>query len=216
MTITTPTATRRAMLAAIPAVAAFAAVPVASAATVDRSRWNVAFAAMEKADADELAFNPVYDRIFESWKSSRPAMDGIDWKPFPFENRDHVARVLDLDQRWKQFLAGEGKVWASANPDNTKAEMRAALDSIQAYRDACDKHDQETGMAAAEDRWEALGDAAHAARGKVMETPAPDLAALRWKLQHLLADDGSESVSAWSMDYIAQTKADIARLMGDA
>lgn len=47
----------------------------------------------------------------------------------------------------------------------------------------------------------------------VMQTPAPDLAALRWKLDRLLVDDCTECTSAWSYNYVAQALADMARLL---
>lgn len=45
----------------------------------------------------------------------------------------------------------------------------------------------------------------------VHQTPAPDLAALRWKLDKVT--DGGRAFQAWSDDYVAQTMLDIARLL---
>jgi hypothetical protein len=52
----------------------------------------------------------------------------------------------------------------------------------------------------------------------VMQTPAPDTAALRWKLDKLFdtGTDPDRGTSAWSADYVAQTMADIARLLPEA
>ena len=45
-----------------------------------------------------------------------------------------------------------------------------------------------------------------------METPAPDLSALRIKLEKLLAIDNG-STDAWSEDYVRQTIKDMRRLL---
>lgn len=60
-----------------------------------------------------------------------------------------------------------------------------------------------------EDERERLCDEFSGAETLLMATPAPDLAALRWKLDHTA---GSE----WNKDYVAQMQRDIDRLMGPA
>ena len=50
----------------------------------------------------------------------------------------------------------------------------------------------------------------------VLHTAAPDRSALRWKLEYLLKDDGNNSATGWGRQHLAQTFADIARLLGDA
>lgn len=52
-------------------------------------------------------------------------------------------------------------------------------------------------------------------QGELMDTPAPDFAALRFKLDHLLEDDNG-SLNPWTDSYVAQTRRDIARLLGEA
>jgi hypothetical protein len=52
----------------------------------------------------------------------------------------------------------------------------------------------------------------------LLNTPAPDLAALRWKLDHLFwlePDEPDASTSSWRRKYIAQTVADYRRLLSD-
>ena len=68
---------------------------------------------------------------------------------------------------------------------------------------------------AAADECERHGEAVSDALGEFMDTPAPDLAALNWKLGQLRdADDGS--LVGWSSEFIAQTFEDIARLLPPA
>ena len=79
---------------------------------------------------------------------------------------------------------------------------RKALQQAHGYQTAPSIHD-------AADK---LCDAMAAAEGDLMATPAPDLAALRFKLEKLLAiDEGG--TDAWSADYVRQTIEDMRRLL---
>ncbi|MBY6015125.1 hypothetical protein KUV75_09465 [Qipengyuania gaetbuli] len=81
-------------------------------------------------------------------------------------------------------------------------ERRKALEQMHGYR--MPRSVEETA-----DR---LCNEACAAEDALMEMPAPDLAALRFKLEKLLAaDDGS--TDGWSADYVRQTQEDIRRLL---
>lgn len=52
---------------------------------------------------------------------------------------------------------------------------------------------------------------------KMLDTPAPDLPALRIKLEQLLkVDGGVKATNAWDADEVRQTIADVARLLADA
>lgn len=64
---------------------------------------------------------------------------------------------------------------------------------------------------AADDRAERFGDEICDAASRLMEMPAPDLAALRWKLDHLT--DQGQKWDCWSDDYTSMVRADIARLL---
>lgn len=48
----------------------------------------------------------------------------------------------------------------------------------------------------------------------LMKMPAPNGAALRWKLDRALHVDFGEATSAWSEEYVRQTIADYRRLLG--
>ena len=83
-----------------------------------------------------------------------------------------------------------------------KADERQS--AIQAIRDryGMDVLDAKTGD---------LGDRLADATQKLMEMPAPDLDALRWKLDYL--SDGGTAFASWDERYSQQTFADLARLM---
>ena len=61
-----------------------------------------------------------------------------------------------------------------------------------------------------------LSDAYSEAQNKLMRLPAPDLTALRWKLESILEDDGSGSTAGFSSEYVAPIFADVRRLEGAA
>jgi uncharacterized protein YfaP (DUF2135 family) len=64
-------------------------------------------------------------------------------------------------------------------------------------------------------RWEQLLHEASDRRMALMDTPAPDRRALRQKFDIIFTmEDGG--LPAWTEEFISQTRADIARLMGDA
>ena len=212
------TTSRRALLKAAPIIAATAAIP-AMALTIPtpggRTEWEAALRTLQHAKDEDAAFTPIHTRISKAWETGRPTMDGIDWSEFPFANRDHVARTIDIDKAWSDFLASEGKLWWSGDPERRKERYRAALDSVQAFRDAEARHDRETGMDKADQRWEELGERVSDAEAALMNLPAPDLAALRWKLDQALRIDG-DSTPCWSAEYVRQTVADFRRLCGEA
>jgi len=51
---------------------------------------------------------------------------------------------------------------------------------------------------------------------QLMRMPAPHGAALKWKLQEIIEVGADGFTGSYSADYVAQTLADIARLLGDA
>lgn len=58
-----------------------------------------------------------------------------------------------------------------------------------------------------------LSDAWADAEADLMEMPAPDLHALRWKLDHFMLDHGGLSHASYSVDYLRQTIKDYQRLL---
>lgn len=84
---------------------------------------------------------------------------------------------------------------------------------MQDFRDAETAHNDESGMNAASAKMERLSDAESDALHLLMQTPAPDAAALRWKLDYFSPKGEFES---WSPDFMRQTIEDIARILGPA
>lgn len=50
---------------------------------------------------------------------------------------------------------------------------------------------------------------------QLMAMPAPNAAAVRWKLDYLLASDGKETTPAWASSFTAQAVADYRRVLGE-
>lgn len=63
------------------------------------------------------------------------------------------------------------------------------------------------------DRIDLLSEQCSDTESELMETPAPGLSELAWKLDQLLDFNGKHSTGAWSRDYVAQTVADCRRLL---
>ena len=64
--------------------------------------------------------------------------------------------------------------------------------------------------------YERLVTAQCAEEDALMAMPAPDRAALRWKLDKVMEPESDGSTPCWSRDYISQTVRDYQRLLGDA
>lgn len=185
--------------------------PQITASQADRAQWDAALARYNQTKADCEAYDAVWHAIHEQFTATKPSLDSIDWREFPGVcDRDRFARTEDVDRRWQAFLAGEGKTWWG-DAESIKARHRAALDSIVAYRVALERHDGVIGMSAAADHSEKLTDLHSEADEAVMNLPAPDLAALRWKIERFRDNDGD--LDCWTDKFVAQTYADLARLI---
>lgn len=128
----------------------------------------------------------------------------------------------------RQFIAGATLAAASvstlplavAYPSVDRTAWDSAmrdLETITQRRDAYRAHlNREYGAKAApyeqEVQYDDLTDTMVEAESVLVNTPAPNLSALRWKLEHLLESDGV-ATSPWSPDYTKQTMADIRRLL---
>lgn len=64
--------------------------------------------------------------------------------------------------------------------------------------------------------WERLGEEVGEAYAALMDTPAPDRNSFRWKLEQLLEVEDNGYTPMWRHEIVAQTKADIARMLAGA
>ncbi|MBT2133968.1 hypothetical protein KK137_06440 [Croceibacterium sp. LX-88] len=83
-------------------------------------------------------------------------------------------------------------------------------------RQLFEEHPEEFVPSEVDDEMERLQDVRCDLEDALVAMPAPDGEALLWKLDHLLADrNGDGCVSAWSLEFVAQTVADCRRILGD-
>lgn len=102
---------------------------------------------------------------------------------------------------------------AGANRHHWSASFEDYL-AAKAAADAAEENLRgRSGTDLEEHEFDRLSAIAGDAENALIRMPAPDLAALKWKLDKLLSDDGDGYISPWSADYLSQTRADIARLM---
>jgi hypothetical protein len=185
-------------MAAVPAlaVAGCPALATADPARIsnDRTAWDAALTKMIAAKAKLTAEQAVYDPIAASWLAGRPDRDAtIDWESLDPHiapgTRDHVARVMDVDNAEAAFMAGEGTSWWVMDRDRDAyvARHRAAFDTVRAYRRQVADNDARHDWDAANHRYDALVEAFCDAEADLRLTPAPDMAALRHKLEDMLA-----------------------------
>lgn len=218
---------RRALLGSIafaaPVVvlAASGTVSAVPAATADRTAWDRAFAHMEKTRADYEAYQPIYRTADEGFERDKPTGDEINLRTiypaigFVPSQRYSLLHNIDLAEAHAQFIADEGKIWGASDPAATIAKHKSTCDQIAQFRHdfqaAKDRHNYDEVV----ERDEALSDAAYEARWALFDLPAPDLAALHWKIEHLfvLDRDADESATPWHPDIIATLMADVRRLM---
>jgi hypothetical protein len=183
----------------------------------DRAAWDAAFAKMRKHRAAFEAYQPTYDAAIEGFERDKPVGDDIDLRPIhPLIThgwRNEILHTADLEQMHTQFLAGQGRTWGSADPEKTIAIHRATLDQIREFRRqyqaAKDKHRYE----AVVERGDALSNADYDAAWELFELPAPDMAALHWKIEHLFGKSEDFEVEPWSAKVMANFMTDAHRLL---
>lgn len=188
---------RRRFLTGAAAYAAGAAVVTGAAAlaseakgaTVDRAAWDKAFAVMTKAKREYDAFMPQYDRMWEACQAARPDEKAVDLSGLPTvfvpNARTRYLWSNSLDQLEADLAAQEGKTWFG---EVFKERHRQAFENIRRFRAQDDAVKARFNLDHLNDECERVEDAERAASWALFAIPAPDLAALAWKSEHLFAE----------------------------
>ena len=142
--------------------------------------------------------------------AARPRLEALDFREFPFENREYVARYLDLDARWQEWLALEGKMWWSKNRDAAIARVKAAHDSIREFRRKEIEAEEQARLPQAYDRLDRAIDARDEAEEAAIFAPSPDAAAVLWKITY--ARKRWEAFEDWPESWWSAVTADLERL----
>jgi len=216
----TPSLARRKLLAAVALTPALAAVPaLASAPLADRRAWDAATAALDKIKAADAAFTPGWWDAWQKCKAECDAVPHVEFGPsahfgprkFSTADTMEVRRarreVADLDSGRMRLddIADLREGYEMKRQLVVAAEKRNH--QVQAIRTRYD-------MDRLDARAEELGDLIAEHRQRLMDIPAPDLPALRWKLDQLRDENGD--IVQWSAEYVDQCFADVARLLGEA
>lgn len=215
-----PSTTRRALLGALPATAAAVTFPAAAmaATAADRREWEETLRAYDQVLAEDAAFTPGW---LETWERCKAECDAIPHSRF--DVRGYSGLVLATDdmhavrQAQRDIAALDaGKMRLDPIPSiteyyDTKRQFVEAYEqrqrAVQAVRDRY-------GMDGADDEAEAFGDRIAELQTGLLKMPAPDLPALRWKLDNLREPDGD--LIPWVAEVVEQLFADVARLLPEA
>lgn len=217
--------TRRALLLNAPAAAVALALPVGASATiaVDRSAWEQAKRHLEALEIEDTQFSAEYEKAWEACTKECKQVPHVILEPSKHTGRWHVSTADDwYVRRCRSDVAAldAGKMHFDplAELREHERQMRALVDAADA-RDAVIRSIRDRyGMDDLDDRSDDLGDRMAAAQSAIMDLPAPDLPALRWKLDHLTeeARDEGGSMACYGHEYVAQALRDVARLMPNA
>ena len=222
---------RRTALAGISFAGSTALLPIAcasiaKASTVDRAAWDQALATYRKARSNYEIANDRFDKCAAVYEAAKPSPDLIDWKEITFvtphsSQKERIARTLDLDSEWEQFLSLEGKTWWAKDVDAAKARHWTALETVREYRRLDEQARKSTGFHDICEVIDDISDAEAEAEKTLLHTPAPDHPALLFKLERLFGAASMENAdrdsgghcTAWSWSYIEPVMADAARLL---
>lgn len=210
--------TRRAMLGgAVIAIAASATLAPVMAASADRTEWDGLMAALAVAKRAHDEADAAWERAHSRWLASRPDRPQEARRQFLGMRDDDLFDRQDLDKMAEHFDAGEGVWWFSPE---SKTNFYRATASIRDYRAKDQAAKVASGYQAASDRQEQTCDEVCRLLAALMALPAPDAAALRWKLEEGFGTDRAtypdnpETTPATCRRHLAQTFADMRRLLG--
>lgn len=218
------TPTRRAVLGAMSLATAATVTPAAIASfpkQADRTAWDRAYAAYEKAGREAAVAEAAAEKVYAAYEAAKPSLDMIDWDNLSPAVRAHVhtkedvAYRLDLDTLWSDYLAGEQRWWWIPDPEQnrrTKEAARAAIDAVAEFRRLDREARDATGYDAAGKLHDDTDEAAYEAKWALLFTPAPDHAALLWKIETMLTpEDGS--ITPYTDEAIEPLLSDARRLL---
>ena len=192
----------------------------AHSAAIERSAWDQAFSKMEVARNANEAFRPIVDDAWIGYLRDKPSGDDIDLRPMgpliTADFRNELLHRADPDKIHADFIAAQGVTWWAPEPSEVIARHKAACERIREFRAQIqavkDRHDYDAKTKKADE----LGEADHDATWALFDIPAPDLAALRWKIEHLFGHCEDCEVDSWSTEVMKVFLADVRRLLPEA
>lgn len=192
---------------------------IALAAEADHAEWQAALHAYLAVKAEDDAFNPGWWEAWGACKAECAAVPHTTLRPDRHTGKREPVTTAD-----RFFVALARETIAAVDAGTMYFEDIPELqDHLALCRDVVAAAAERDAAVEAirgrynmdwQDQWaEGLGESISAAQSVLMAIPSPDLATLRWKLDHILGMESEETVDAWSGSYVAQLRADIARLL---
>lgn len=206
---------RRDAITAAVATGAAAAMPITgiAAASENTFAWTMAWADYQRIQREHEEANRLYEVAAARFEALRPSIESVDTANLPgapFVDRQELENTYDTEKAWAQFLAGEDKCWWAKDPETRKAKVRAALDSLDAYRKRRDHARAVTKLDAYGEASDETGDRLSDAESRLWKLPAPNGEAVLWKVRRLFGPD----CSLWESEITDQVFADLEQFLG--
>ena len=193
-----------------------------------RTVWDGLMAAFAAAKSADEAINQRHDTALAAYTADKPDEPAIDMALIFSEvlagcdlTRRRLLYSDDLDDLQRRIIAATGvSRWerVDRNPDRI-----AELDKVREFRRLTAEAEQRHDLSALEDQWSEAGDRLSNARAALLLAPAPDYAAVQWKLEQLFGPqatgavgDDDRGIPCWNCDLTDAVIADMARLGGEA
>lgn len=193
-----------------------------------RAEWDRLMAAFLAAKAADEEINRRHDAALAAFTADKPSEPEIDMALIFSEvlagcdiTRRRLLYSDDLDDLQRRIIAATGvSRWerVDRNPDRI-----AELDKVREFRRLTAEAEQRHDLSALEDEWAAAGDCLSNARAALLLAPAPDYAAVQWKLDQLFGPeatgavgDNDRGIPCWNCELTDAVIADMARLGGAA
>jgi hypothetical protein len=203
-----------AIVASSTAAPAFAGVKPAA----DRREWVQALRhyemAREKAERIGSDFDGIYSRYHE-------AIEKVPHVTVDFDMADKPITTSDAYMLADAKRQVRGVMYLENHPGNYQSHRWAQrlLDAQQEREAAMNRIDERMGYSIAAQRCDDAWDAESEAKTRVMQMPAPDRAAVLWKLEELFGakqlEDEDGGIPPWSVDYTAQFFDDVRRFLSN-
>lgn len=184
--------------------------------------WDEAMTAYEQAHAEAEAFTPIWNELCEKEREGILAIPHATFRPDPHAGRsDPVSTADDSYVKDARRLVREVATGKCRLETETYPSLKEHFELCKEVAAAADERDAKIeallvslGMDEAEAKMEALGERQYETEWALLEMPAPDSAALLWKLEKLmLLEDGS--CPPWGGRAIGPALNDARRLLGD-
>lgn len=175
----------------------------------DRRAWDRTMAAYTKAAATFAVTDRLHDNTYAAWRADAPTTDAIDLGEFWPMTAAQVARMDPDKYERERFASG---AWFPTEAEATR--FRAAVESVREYHRQIAASEQRHGMDAIGERHDADCNVMCDLEAELMAMPAPDIAAIGWKLGRIFEPDDAGFTSSYGHKYVQPVLDDVRRLSG--